>query len=266
LKGHQGLQQRVLDSALSQFPIIGDQIRSNIHSLSKSGVALALGIAGALWAGMAGMKAAQNAMDTVWGVPIRRQGRFLPQLLKSIVMLAVLGSFVLISTGLSGFGTGSTAPMWARLFTFPASLAMNSAVFLLAFKVLTVEDVGWRDVLPGALIASVAWAALQAIGGYYVGHQLKNASQVYGFFGIVIGLLSWLYLASQVTLLAAEVNVVRRYGLWPRSLGGEPSTEADKRTLALHARVEERATTERIDVAFDGEDPMRAGDRAKHAS
>src|SRR4051812_27949803 len=63
LVGHPHLQERILDSALAQFPVIGDQIRQNVHSLHRSGIALAVGVAGALWGGMGVMKAAGNAMD-----------------------------------------------------------------------------------------------------------------------------------------------------------------------------------------------------------
>src|SRR5207237_279332 len=83
------------------------------------------------------------------------------------------------------------------------------------------------DLIPGAVVAGVAWAILQALGGYIVGHQLKGASQTYGVFAVVIGLLSWLYLQAQITLLAAEVNVVLVRKLWPRSLSGKTAAEAD---------------------------------------
>ena len=58
---------------------------------------------------------------------------------------------------------------------------------------------------------------LQTLGGYYVGHTLKHASNVYGTFGLLIGLLSWVYLSAHITLLAAEGNVVAARRLWPRS-------------------------------------------------
>ena len=37
-----------------------------------------------------------------------------------------------------------------------------------------------------------------------MGHAVKGASQTYGTFALVIGLLSWIYLAAHITLLAAE--------------------------------------------------------------
>ena len=226
LHGDTKLQHRVLHSALSQFPIIGDQIQHNVGALSRSGAALVIGLAGALWAGLAGVKAMQNAMNLIWGVPIRRHPGAVKQIIKAVVILVVLGAFVIASTALSGIGAGSHGShLLLRLVTLPASLLLDVIVFVIAFKVLTVADVSWRDVAPGAVAGGIAWAVLQAIGNFYVARTLANASALYGFFGIVIGLLSWMYLTAQVTLLAAEVNVVRTNHLWPRSLMDDEPTE-----------------------------------------
>jgi uncharacterized BrkB/YihY/UPF0761 family membrane protein len=124
-------------------------------------------------------------------------------------------------------------------------------LFLVGFRVLTVRNVALRSLLPGAVLAALAWALLQWLGGWYVARQLSRASATYGTFALVIGLLSWLYLASTVTLLAAEVNVVRTRRLWPRSLT-PPLGGADERALAGLARQEERMPDQRVEVSFGG--------------
>jgi uncharacterized BrkB/YihY/UPF0761 family membrane protein len=89
----------------------------------------------------------------------------------------------------------------------------------------------------------VAYEGLQLLGGFYVGHVLAGAGRTYGTFATVIGLLSWIYLAAHVTLLAAEANVVATRRLWPRSftvLFETPPTEADERALAQRVRIVER--------------------------
>jgi uncharacterized BrkB/YihY/UPF0761 family membrane protein len=73
---------------------------------------------------------------------------------------------------------------------------------------------------------------------------------VYGFFAIVIGLLGWLYLGAQMTLLAAEINVVWRRKLWPRALVQPPLTLKDKEALRRLAKMEERRPEEEIVVRF----------------
>jgi uncharacterized BrkB/YihY/UPF0761 family membrane protein len=94
---------------------------------------------------------------------------------------------------------------------------------LLVFRVLTPQQVPTRQLVAGAVVAGVAWQVLQAVGGFLVGHYLRHTSQVYGVFAIVLGLLFWLYLGAQLTLYAAEVNVVAARRLWPRSLLQPPS-------------------------------------------
>ena len=96
---------------------------------------------------------------------------------------------------------------------------MDVGLFWLGFFLLTSgDDVTWRSLRGGAIVAAVLYEVLQLLGGLYVGHVLKNASNTYGTFALVIGLLSWIYLTVEVTLLAAEVNVVATKRLWPRDL------------------------------------------------
>jgi hypothetical protein len=93
-----------------------------------------------------------------------------------------------------------------------------------------------------------------------MGHQIKNASQTYGTFGFVIALLSWIYLGAQITLYAAEVNVVRSRRLWPRALRDQPGTSADVIALKRQAKQEERVDRETVDVRFEPKDGDRPRD------
>ena len=54
-------------------------------------------------------------------------------------------------------------------------------------------------------------------------------SATYAQFALVIALLVWLHLGAQLTLYAAEINVVVSRRLWPRSLFGPPAAPADER-------------------------------------
>src|SRR5438445_1663995 len=50
LRGHPAVRDSIVHSALARFPVIGDQLR--VRSLTGNGLALALGLAAALWAGL----------------------------------------------------------------------------------------------------------------------------------------------------------------------------------------------------------------------
>jgi YihY family inner membrane protein len=262
IRGNPSLRASIINSTLSQFPIIGDQIRQNVKALSgtSAGVGLGVGTVVALWAGLGVTQAAQNALNDIWDVPIKSRPNFLQSRLRGLVMLAVLGTMTLASTFLSGLGTAAgELGVALRVVGFAGSGVLNFAVFLLAYLVLTQRNVAWRAAFPGALVAAALWTVLQAIGTLYVSHTLKGATQVYGFFGFVIGLLAWIYLGAQILLLGAEINVVRAKHLWPRSLRQPPLTAADERTLVRKAGVEERVAQETVDVTFD---PPQAGEGA----
>jgi hypothetical protein len=102
---------------------------------------------------------------------------------------------------------------------------------------------------------------LQAVGGYFVSHQLAHASALYGIFAIVLGLLAWLSLQAEPTLYAVEVNVVRAYRLWPRSIAPPPYTEQDRRAFQLYAQVEKRGAG--MDIVVEDTGPGGQGDRPK---
>lgn len=186
-------------------------------------------------------------------MPRRQRPNFWLRLARGLGLLVLLGGGAIASTVLAGLATAEGASAVGRALPLAASLLVNLALFFLAFQVLTAIGLPWRRLVPGTVVAAVGWVVLQSVGGYYVTRQLADASQVYGTFGLVIGLLSWLYLTAQLVLYAAELNVVLARRLWPRSLLQPPLTEADRRVLADLAMVEERRPEQSIAVTFEPE-------------
>lgn len=253
LSGHPGFQQRVLGSALANFPIIGGQLGSADHPLTGSPLAVAVGIAGTIYGAQGVGQAALNAMHTVWNIPYVAWPNFWLRRLRGTAILAVLGLATLVATALTAFGPAIFPGRLASVWSIAVSVLVNFAVFTAAFTLLTSEPLGWRDVAVSAGLATVFWEALQAVGGFYVRHAVASASPTYGFFAIVIGLLSWLFLGAQLTLLAAEINVVRRYRLWPRSITQPPLTEGDRRTFVRLALMEVRRPEVEVAAGFTAE-------------
>jgi YihY family inner membrane protein len=255
LSGHPGLQHSIVHSALGQFPVIGDALQ--VQALRGSGLAIALGGAAALWSGMGIFLAAENAMNQLWGVPFRRRPDFVRTRGRALLLLVVLGAGAIVSTVVGSLGTvgAGFGPAWKALSIVLAT-GLNFCLFWVAFRTLTSRDVTWRQVRGGAIAAAVLYEVLQLVGGFYIGHVLRNASTTYGTFAIVIGLLSWIYLAAHITLLAAEGNVVATERLWPRSFSlvfERTATDADRRALEQRSRVEERRQDQDIDVTFDAD-------------
>ncbi|HEX3518259.1 MAG TPA: YihY/virulence factor BrkB family protein [Solirubrobacteraceae bacterium] len=252
LQGDPSAQASVLHSTLSQFPVIGTQLQSNIHSLKGSGVSLAIGLVGSLLAGLGITGATQNAFNQVWHVPHKDRPNFLGTRLRGLGLLLILGVLAIVSTVAAGFVTAGGHSGLAILGGVLVALAVNLLLFFTAFRLLTAAEIETKDLIPGVIVAAILWQILQHVGGYYVDHVVRHAKETSGLFAFVLGLLAWLYLGGQVTLIAAEINVVRARKLWPRSFFSEPLLEADKRAMTSSAEVEERVDEENVEVSFDG--------------
>lgn len=262
LHGDRDLQRRLLDSALHQFPIIGDQIGGNVHATHGSLLAVAIGLGVALFGALGVAQAMQYTLDTVWGVPHALRPGPVHSRLRSLWLPVVGGLGVAATTALSGISTGAGryahGPGTGTGLRIAASLAavvLNAGLFLIVFRKLTARHVSTSQVIPGAITAAVGWQILQWVGTWFVSHELQGATGSYGIFGVVLGLLGFLYLAAIVVVLCAELNVVRAHHLWPRALLAPFSdqaelTAADKRTYTSYAKAARHKDTQHIRVTY----------------
>ncbi len=249
LQGDPAEQHRILKGTLEEFPIISEELK--LESLKGSPIGLAVGVVGSLLAGLGITGATQSAFDRIWAVPFKERPNFITTRLRGLAMLAILGTLSVISTVAAGFvGAGSHSAA-AVVAGVAVAFPVNLILFLVAFKLLTAESRPVRDLLPGVFMAAVLWQLLQHLGGFYIDHVLRHTKPLYGFFAVVLGLLAWLYLGAQLTMLAAEVNVVKARRLWPRSFFAEPLLDADRRALTSTAEVEERLQQEDVTVSFE---------------
>jgi len=226
------LRRQIVAEVYERIPVLGPHIQEQIESIQGNGWALLIGIVIALWAGLGVVQASQDAFNLMWGVPIVDRPGFVPKRLRSLGALAIIGGGLLVATVASAvvaFVIDASGP--ARVAGWVASTAINAAVLLASFKVLTEAPLRWRALLPGALIAGVALWLLQMLGGFYLSGVVAGASEVYGAFAAVIGLMVWMALLARVVLYGAEVNVVAAKRLWPRSFTGKLPTDADERSF-----------------------------------
>jgi YihY family inner membrane protein len=266
LQGHPGLQGRVEDSALAEFPIIGDQLHSQlgIDSLHHSTAALVIGIIGAIFGGRGFANAIQNVLNTLWQVPMVDRPGFPSNWLRSFALLGMLGVGAIVTAGTASVaGAGHALGLHGipvKLAVFAVSTAVDIGLFLAVFRFATAKAVPSRDLLVGAILSGVAWQVLLSMAGLIVSHDLRHAQEVAGLFGLVLGLLAWFGLQATVTVYAIEADVVRVRGLWPRSVTQPPLTAADKDFLARSAKTQIRRPEQQVDIDFTAEadhDPLR---------
>lgn len=248
LNGNPGAQSAVQHSVLGQFPVIGGQIK--VHALSGDVTALVIGLLTSLWGGLGVTQAGQNALNRVWAVPYKDRPDFLRSRLRGLLLLLCLGVLFALATALSSLVTALGGPL-VSIGAIVLSLAVNYALFATAFRFMTASAVESRHLAIGAGFAAAFWTMLQVVGGIYINHVYRHASSTYSQFALVIALLVWLHLGAQLTVYAAEINVVVVRRLWPRSLLGPPEAPADRETLRALAKMQQRHEAEQIEVHFE---------------
>ena len=249
------VRKDVLDAVAKQFPLIGQQLAGNVHALRRSSIiGLIVGLLVLIWGASGLAQAGLFTMAQVWNLPGPARPGYLQRLGRAVAFLGVLGLGVILTTLLAGLDAfGHRAVPIAVLLELLAALA-NVAIYLIAFRVLTPKGVPSRKLLPGAVTGGIAWTLLQALGTYLVHHYLRSDS-VYGVFATVLGLIAWIYLAVEITVYAAEINVVLARRLWPRTIVQPPLTEADRASLALQALQNQRREEQHVEVSYSDRPP-----------
>jgi len=239
-----------LSAVAGQVPLIGSQLTGNVHELKRASViGLIVGIVGLIW-GSAGLaQSGLFTMEQVWNLPGPARPGYVQRLGRAGLFLCLLGGGVIVTTLLASLNT-----YWHKAFVFVVlaevlAAAFNVGMYVGTFRVLTPKGVPTGKLIPGAIIGGILYTVLQVLGTYLVHHYLHSDS-VYGVFATVLGLIAWIYLATEVTVYSAEINVVLARRLWPRSMIQPPLTEADRASMAVQALQNQRRPEQHIEVTF----------------
>lgn len=254
-EGQPAWQDRILDSAISEFPIVGDELRTT-GTLGGGPIGLLIGGLAALYGGLGVGQALQYANNTAWMIPRNSRPNPFASRARGLLLLVVGGLTIVIATGVMTYvsrlvSDGLTG--WALTFV---SIGLNIYVIALVLRIVTNKPLTLLDVLPGAVIAGLAWQGMQQVGSVYVSTVIERASNLSSVFAIVLGLLIFLYTLAVIVMLCVEVNVVLKERLWPRALltpftDQVVLTAADERAYARHAEAQRLKGFQRIDVFFE---------------
>jgi YihY family inner membrane protein len=228
LDGHPALQDDIINSALRQFPVLGTDLRRNVHQLSTSNqLALAVGLVWLLYGSMKLSRASQVMMAKVWDIhrdDLPTFGQWIP---RAAGFLVVLGLGFIAGGALAGLGAFGRLGDFSAWVGLVLSLAVNILMYWGGFAIVVRIPRPRRAVWPGAVIGGVGWTLLQFAGALLVSHQLRHLSNLYGTFASILGLLWWIALGAMITVYAAEANVVITGHLWPQSLHRKRRSEGD---------------------------------------
>lgn len=248
-------QDKILDSAISEFPIVGDELRTT-GTLGGGPIGLVAGGLSALYGGLGVGQALQYANNTAWMVPRNSRPNPIASRGRGLLLLVVAGLTIVITTGVTTYLSRLIADSAAGWALTVVSILLNVYVIAVVLRIVTTRPLGLRDVLPGAVIAGLAWQGMQQVGAAYVSAVVDRASNLNSVFALVLGLLIFLYTMAVIVMLSVEVNVVLKERLWPRALltpftDQVVLTAADERAYARHAEAQRLKGFQRIDVFFD---------------
>ncbi|WP_375002712.1 YihY/virulence factor BrkB family protein [Aeromicrobium sp. CTD01-1L150] len=262
LDGDPGLRDRLLDSALGQFPIVGDQL-GRPEGLTGSTGAIIIGSIAALYGAMGLGQASQNAANIAWAVPRNSRANPFLMRLRSLLFLAIAGLGILVLAIATSVLANIDVPgrfeapllQWGvRAVVF----GLTVVIFVGLFRLVSAGRAGTRSVLPGAVVAALGWQALQVGGSAYVTTIIGRASQMNQTFALVLGLVAFLFLAATMAVLSLEVNVVLRRRLYPRALltpftDSVELTRADVKAYTMYAKAQRHKGFQTISATFDAE-------------
>ena len=173
-----------------------------------------LGWGGTLLAGTQVMRLLMEGIQAVYGD--RERPRFLQRQLRSLLLLLVTIAPLLVAAILGVFGKplrhwlgeelGKSHPiqtLWGFFFHGTAIFLAMVALTVI-YRVARPKESSLRNVLPGAMVATLLWWVADIGFGFYVRRVPYNV--VYGGLAAVIGLLIWMQLSTVIIFLGAAWN------------------------------------------------------------
>ncbi|MBV9207363.1 MAG: YihY/virulence factor BrkB family protein [Actinobacteria bacterium] len=245
------IRTQVLNAVANQVPVIGRTLTENVHQLHRASmIGLIVGLLFLIWGATGLAQAGLFTMEQVWNLPGPARPGYVQRLGRAVLFLSLLGAGVIVTTGLASFNTYVLKGFWAVIGAEVLAAAFNIGMYTGAFRVLTPKGVPTRNLMPGAITGGILYTVLQVLGTWLLHHYLHSDS-VYGYFATVLGLITYIYFAVEITVYSAEVNVVLVRHLWPRAIVQPPLTEADRASMALQALQNQRRPEQHVEVTFN---------------
>lgn len=238
-------------STLHEFPVVGSEFNPEhaSKSLQGSGLGLAIGLIGLIYGAQGVTQTVQQAMAGVWNVPQLDLPGFLPRLGRSVIALVIVGSACDQRCGRDLRDERRSEQRHPNP-SFPRHGAPQCRALLCRVSRGYPRPSRNTAPPPGATLASLGFTLLITVGSGLIQHQLRHSSATYGQFGLVIGLVGFLFLLAKISLYGAELNPVIARHLWPRGMQSGDPTEADNHVLSDITHQYRRREDQRIGVGF----------------
>ena len=200
-----GLADRVLPFDLPEGT--QEQFSNLVRGSATLGIASLLVL---LWTASALARRASRALGIVF-----RTGAFdlvrggLRSLAMTLGLVVLIGALPLLTGLVTAIRAAAGVEQPLQILGFVGLAALEFAIFLLSYVVLTPGRVGWRAHVPGALVMTAGWDLFKLAGGVFVAAYVSRATLLYGTIGSVVALLVVLRAATWLYLVGAELSALR---------------------------------------------------------
>jgi membrane protein len=190
--------------------VVSDElIRLTATGPTALGLAFAVSLALSIWSANAGVKALIDALNVAYE---RRETRGFVTLTLVSLAFTVGG----IALGVLAVAAIAAAPSPMTAIGLPAAiepyvrwaalLGLSLAMISLLYRFGPDRArTGLRWITPGAVTATLGWAAMSLLFSWYVA-DFGSYDRTYGSLGAIVGFLTWIWLSLIVLLFGAELN------------------------------------------------------------
>jgi YihY family inner membrane protein len=210
LEGNEDLQQKIVDSAASEIPVLGQSLADDPEAINGSIIALVVGLGGALWSGTKAFVGLESALDDSWEVPVDDRDGLPVQRAKALLGVAIIAASQIGSLVIAGMVNAAGFPAISNAALVLATVAINIAVIATMYRFLTSYHARWSDVWVGAVIAGVVFTVLQNFGTAIVKQLAGDSNQAQGTINSILALITWLGLIGITVIMCAELNAARK--------------------------------------------------------
>jgi membrane protein len=211
LRGSVVAQEQIIGAAATLLPQGQAQLREVVESVAEArGGALSIGTISLVWVSFGWFQALEAGINRVWGVEQRRSwltGRLLALVLAVAIGELALTSFVATAAlhhlAHLTAGVPGTAVFWPAVISLVSGLTAAGA-FCILYRYAPYRRVHFRDVWPAALATAVVWEGSRRAVAFYF--ETVDMVGFYGPIGGAMALLFWIYVASAITLIGAELS------------------------------------------------------------
>jgi membrane protein len=205
------------------LPQLSDDTMVDIFSelqKSRSGSILSIGLLATLWSASNGVNAVIKALNKAYDEEENRPFWKIRGI--SLIFTVALAVMLFLSLILLIFGEliggnfykftqlpGNFEVLWG-IAQYAIPLFTMVAAFSLIYKFTPNLRLRFREVLPGAIFATMGWVVTSILFSFYV-NNFGNYTKTYGSIGGIIVLLTWLYLSSILIVLGGEINATLHF-------------------------------------------------------